>query len=650
MRTFTPPSGPDRVVFGRGTLTRTRAEVERLGRRRILVLASRSTAEAAMALEESLGPLAVARFDGAVMHTPTEVTEKALDLALEHAADCVVAVGGGSTTGLAKALAARVGVDQVILPTTYAGSEMTAVLGETTAGVKRTRSGPEVLPEVVIYDVDLTLGLPLPLTVTSAANALAHAVEALYSPQATPATDAMALQAVGDLAAAIAAIVADPHDPGVREKLLEAAWLAGTCLGAVGMGLHHQLCHILGGAFALNHAATHAVILPHAMAYNASAVPEVMARIARAIGVTDAPSGVHDLLRAAGAPASLRELGLAQSDLAGVAGTAARASYPNPRRLDVPGVAALLDNAWHGRRPAGTAAELSLLTTQVLASFDATPNPRARRLLRDLVWHLHRFAIGNDLTEAEWRYGIDFLTRAGQITDDNRQEFILLSDTLGLSSVVDVLGGARTPESTPSAVLGPFYCDDPPDASHGTDLAKGMAGTPVWADLRVVGPGDRPIPGARVDVWQSDDQGLYDVQNPDLPEPQLRARFFTGSDGRLVFWTILPSEYPIPDDGPVGQMLAAVGRHPFRAPHIHFLIDAPGHRRLVTQLFVAGGEHLDSDTVFGVKEPLVAPFERGDGPAPGGRRVTSEWRRLTYTFRLARGPHSEAPGNPASLA
>jgi alcohol dehydrogenase class IV/protocatechuate 3,4-dioxygenase beta subunit len=635
MRSFDYGSNPARVLFGSGTAKRVRDEVERLGRSRVLLLASPPLKDLADQLSDVLGAAVVARFDGAAMHTPVEVTEEALRVLKDHDVDCVVAVGGGSTTGLAKALAVRTGVDQVILPTTYAGSEVTPVLGETENGVKTTRSAPEILPETVIYDVDFTLGLPLKMSVTSGINALAHAVEALYSPQANPIVDAMALEAISGIADALPRLTADPSDVEARADLLRGAWLAGTCLGAVGMGLHHKLCHTLGGSFDLPHAETHTVVLPHAMAYNAPAARDVMARIASALGVADAPSGVFDLIKAAGGPTSLRELGMAETDLVKAAELATAKPYPNPRELTTAGIAELLDDAWHGRRPAAPPlSELAKLTEQVVESFSAVAGGRVGTLLTDLVRHLHTFAVDNDLTEDEWTYAIDFLTRTGQISSDIRQEFILLSDTLGVSSIVDLMTNSRTPDTTPSAVLGPFYTEGPPPKEHGSDLATGLPGIPLWADITVVNTDGEPVAGAVADVWQSNEDGFYDVQLPDFDGPVLRARFTADDRGRFTFWSILPSEYPIPADGPVGEMLDAVGRHPFRAPHVHFMISAPGHQRLVTQLFVNGGKYLDSDTVFGVKDRLIVDFVPQDGPAPDGRDVP--WRRLDFTFTIAK--------------
>jgi alcohol dehydrogenase class IV len=228
---------------------------------------------------------------------------------------------------------------------------MTPVLGETAGGVKTTRSSPELMPKAVLYDVELTLGLPVGISVTSGLNAMAHAVEALYSPQANPAVDAFALQAVSRIASALPRIAERPADPDARAGALIGAWLAGICLGTVGMGLHHKLCHVLGGSYGLPHAETHTVLLPHAMAYNAKAAPEAMRRIAEALGVPDAPAGVYDLAAGLGAPLSLAGLGLAEADLAGAARRATAAPYPNPREVTADGILEVLGEAWHGNRP-----------------------------------------------------------------------------------------------------------------------------------------------------------------------------------------------------------------------------------------------------------------------------------------------------------
>ncbi len=642
-----------RVTFGRGTLDGLRDEVERLGGTRVLVVHDPSLAPAADRAAASLGRLLVARFDGVAMHTPVEVTEKAIAVVRDAEVDCVVSIGGGSSTGLGKAIVLRTGLPLVAVPSTYAGSEVTPVLGETADGAKTTQTNDAVLPKAVVYDVDLTLGMPVRLSVTSGVNAMAHAVEALYSPQANPIIDQIALESLRRMASALPRIAANPVDVDARSDALVGAWLAGTCLGTVGMSLHHKLCHTLGGTFGLPHAETHTVVLPHAMAYNAPDAPEAMRRIAEALGVSDAPTGVYDLVASLNGPTSLAELGFRESDIALAAQAATAAPYPNPRELTTDGIASLLRDAWVGRRPgsgsreaelapaavaAGGVPDFGWLTDEVVASFANAPDPRVRELVSDLVRHLHRFANDNDVTEAEWAYAIDFLTRAGHITDDKRQEFVLLSDTLGVSSMVDLLTNSRTPDTTPSAVLGPFYVPGPPALDHGSDMSQGLPGTPLWTDVVIADPDGAPVAGAVVDVWQSNDDGFYDVQLPDQNGPVLRARFTSDGDGRVRFWTILPSEYPIPDDGPVGAMLAGTGRHPWRAPHLHFMISAPGYKRLVTQLFVDGGAYLDSDTVFGVKEALIVDFGPGSGAPPVPRPGASDegWHEVSYTFRIAR--------------
>jgi alcohol dehydrogenase class IV len=348
---FEYTANPARIIFAAGAVNRVADEVARLGRNRVLVLASPDLAAEADRVETALGGMLVGRYDGVTMHTPVEVTEDAMKVFGSVLPDCVVAVGGGSATGLAKALAARTGVDQIIIPTTYAGSEVTPVLGETERGKKTTRSSPAVLPETVIYDVELTRRLPVSVTVTSAFNAMAHAVEAMYAPQANPAIDSWALQAITLLARGLRKVADNPTDLDIRTDLQVGAWLAAACLGSVGMGLHHKLCHTLGGSFGMPHAATHTVVLPHAMAYNRPAATGAMHRIAGVLQVGDAPTGVYDLIAAAGGPLALHDLGLAREDIPHAAALATSATYPNPRIATRDGIAELLEAAWAGRRP-----------------------------------------------------------------------------------------------------------------------------------------------------------------------------------------------------------------------------------------------------------------------------------------------------------
>ncbi|RSM45363.1 alcohol dehydrogenase [Actinoplanes sp. ATCC 53533] len=636
MTSFVYAANRARVLFGSGTMGQLPAEVSRLGGSRVMVVYDPAMGDVVDRAAAALGTALIARFDRVAMHTPVAVTEQALDVVRAREVDCLVSIGGGSATGLGKALSVRTGLPHIAVPSTYAGSEVTPVLGETDGDVKTTRSAPGILPETVLYDVDLTLGLPVPVSVTSGVNAMAHAVEALYSPDANPVTDELAAQAIMRLARALPRIVNDPSDADARSDALVGAWLAGICLGVAGMGLHHKLCHTLGGSFGLPHAQVHTVVLPYAMAFNAAAAPEAMRRVANALGVRDAPTGMYDLIVSLGGPTSLRDVGLAGEDVPAASRLATSKQYPNPREVTFENVQTLLQAAFDGGRPVGpaTVPDFGWLTEQVVASFNQAPDPRVRRLVTELVRSLHAYVSDNDLSQEEWQYGIDFLTRTGQLCSDVRQEFVLLSDTLGVSSIVDLLSNSRTPDTTPSAVLGPFYVAGPPVEHLGANIARGLPGTPLWTDVSVVDADGKAVVGAVVDVWQSNDDGFYDVQLPEQAGPVLRARFLSDVEGRVSFWSILPSEYPIPDDGPVGQMLAATARHQYRAPHLHFMIDALGHRRLVTQLFVAGGAYLDSDTVFGVKDELVVDFAAGTGTPPDGRAVT-DWRLLTYTFRIA---------------
>ena len=352
MQSFVYEALPARVVFGSGTVAQLRAEAERLGVRWILVVSTPGRGEAqARDVAALLGDLAVGIHAGAVMHTPVEATETALKVVRKLGADAVVAVGGGSTTGLGKAIALRTDLPQIVLPTTYAGSEMTPILGETKDGVKTTQRTPKVLPEVVIYDVDLTLGLPAAIAATSGMNAMAHAVEALYSRDRNPVTSLMAEEGIRSLAQALPGIADDPQDRTARADALYGAWLCGTCLGAVGMALHHKLCHVLGGTFDLPHAETHAIVLPHAVAYNASAAPEAMNRIARAIGAENAAQGLFDLARRLGTKLALRDIGMPAKGIEQAAKAAMAAPYWNPRPLDEGALRDLLTRAWNGDPP-----------------------------------------------------------------------------------------------------------------------------------------------------------------------------------------------------------------------------------------------------------------------------------------------------------
>jgi alcohol dehydrogenase class IV len=338
-------------VFGAGSLARLPAEVDALGARRALVLSTPEQADSARRVAELLGQRAAGVFAKAVMHVPIETAREARAEAARLGADCAVAIGGGSTTGLGKAIALESALPVIAIPTTYAGSEVTPIWGLTEGGVKRTGRDARVLPKVVIYDPELTLTLPLALTVTSAFNAIAHAAEGLYAHDGNPITALMAEEGIRASAAALPRLAANPKDHDARGDALYGAWLCGGVLGAVAMGLHHKLCHTLGGSFNLPHAEVHTVILPHALAYNAPETPGAMARIARALGVADAPVALFERAKAHGAPTSLAALGMPESGLDRAADLAVQTPYPNPRPLERAALRALLQRAFDGAIP-----------------------------------------------------------------------------------------------------------------------------------------------------------------------------------------------------------------------------------------------------------------------------------------------------------
>ncbi len=351
MQDFIYASLPQRVRFGRGTLAGLGDELERIGSRRALLLTTPEQAGLAAAVRDAAGGRIAGHFAGAAMHTPVAVSAAALAELRRLDADALVSAGGGSTTGLGKALALRSGLPQVAVPTTYAGSEMTPILGETAEGRKTTQRDPRLLPGTVIYDVDLTLSLPPGLSAVSGMNAMAHAVEALYAADTNPVIDLMAEESVRALAAGLPAVIADPQDGAARWQALHGAWLAGICLGNVGMALHHKLCHVLGGSFDLPHAETHCVVLPYALACNAPAVPQAMQRLGRALDAADAAQALWQLGSRLGAPRGLAALGLPESALERAADIAAENPYRNPRPLDRPLLLALLRQAHAGDPP-----------------------------------------------------------------------------------------------------------------------------------------------------------------------------------------------------------------------------------------------------------------------------------------------------------
>jgi len=289
------------------------------------------------------------------------------------------------------------------------------------------------------------------------------------------------------------------------------------------------------------------------------------------------------------------------------------------------------------------------LVARVLASFDGTADQRLRAIMRSLVTHLHGFLRDVRPTEAEWRAGIDFLTAVGHMTDERRQEFILLSDTLGASMQTIAINNEAYADATEATVVGPFFTEDSPHVAPGGDIAGGASGEPCLVEGTVRDTSGAPVPGARLEVWEADADGFYDVQYDD-DRTAARAHLFSDDDGGFRFWAVTPTPYPIPHDGPVGRMLAATGRSPMRASHLHFLVSAAGLRTLVTHIFVRGDELLATDSVFGVKESLVKDFARQPPgtPPPDGRDLAgASWSRVRFDIVLAPartgGPHVPPP-------
>ena len=351
MLSFVYQAMPSRVIFGVGCLEKLPEEIERLGAAKVLVLSTPEQRQSGQEMVARLGSRAAGLFDRAVMHVPIETAQAAREEAQRLGADCCVAVGGGSTTGLAKAIALVSTLPILSVPTTYAGSEMTPIWGITEEGRKTTGRDPRVLPKTVLYDACLTVTMPAMLSATSGMNSIAHCVEALYAQEANPIISLMAEEGIRAFAESLPVVVKEPANLEARSKAFYAAWLGGISLGTVGMALHHKLCHTLGGTYNLPHAETHTVVLPHAVAYNTTAAPEAMSRVARALGVRSAAQGLYDLAASIGAPTSLAALGMKEVDLDQAADIAVQNPYYNPRPITREGIRTLLQDAFEGRRP-----------------------------------------------------------------------------------------------------------------------------------------------------------------------------------------------------------------------------------------------------------------------------------------------------------
>lgn len=342
-----------RVIFGAGSIQHLQREIDLLGAKKALVLCTPEQIELAEKISSILGENSVGVFPKAVMHVPIESAKEARQVALELGADCAIAVGGGSTTGLGKAIAMEYDLPILAIPTTYAGSEMTPVYGITENGIKKTGKDPKVLPKTVIYDPELTLSLPLEMSITSGINAIAHAAEGLYAQNGNPIMSLLAEEGIRSLANGLRKLKNDSKDLEARSLCLYGAWLCGYVLGNVGMAIHHKLCHTLGGSFNLPHAPTHTVVLPHAIAYNEAAAPEAMQRIKRALGAIEgsAASALFDLIKSLEGPVSLESLGLTEPDLDKATEIALANPYWNPQPIEQNAIRQLLQNAFDGSRP-----------------------------------------------------------------------------------------------------------------------------------------------------------------------------------------------------------------------------------------------------------------------------------------------------------
>ena len=346
-------ANPARIIFGSGTINQVPDELKKLNLVAPLLLCTPQQIAQAEALRSILKSHHVQPsgiFTQATMHTPVEVTDKAIAKTQSTKSDSIVSIGGGSTIGLGKAISIRTGLYHLTIPTTYAGSEVTPILGETENGRKTTRSDAKILPGTVVYDVDLTMTLPAQMSATSGVNAIAHAVEALYAQNGNPIINILAQNGIRALAESLPILVKSPDSKDARTKALYGAWLCGTCLGSVGMSLHHKLCHTLGGSFNLPHAETHTIVLPHALAYNAVKTPEAMKLLADALPNSngDPVHGLNALLSSLGVKRDLKVYGMKEEDIAKAADIAVSNPYWNPREIEKGPIQELIRRAWAG--------------------------------------------------------------------------------------------------------------------------------------------------------------------------------------------------------------------------------------------------------------------------------------------------------------
>jgi maleylacetate reductase len=351
MRSFVYDQPATRVIFGMGSLDRLAEEVKRLNAHRAIVLSAPEQRADAEEAARRLGDMTAGIYAEAVMHVPIETARAAREIARQLDADCYVAIGGGSTIGLGKAIALETSMPIVAVPTTFAGSEMTPIYGITEGGLKKTGRDRRVLPRTVLYDPSLTLTLPAKIAGPSGMNAIAHCVEGLYAQDANPIMALLAAEGIRALSRSLPVVVHEPQNIEARSDAQYGAWLAGTVLGNVGMAIHHKLCHTLGGTFNLPHAETHTIVLPHAMEFNRDAAPEAMRTAAEALGGRDAAQAAYDLAERLGTPLALKDIGMPADGLDRAATLATENPYYNPRPVEYSGVRQLLENAFWGKRP-----------------------------------------------------------------------------------------------------------------------------------------------------------------------------------------------------------------------------------------------------------------------------------------------------------
>jgi alcohol dehydrogenase class IV len=352
MESFIYTTNPSHVIFGPGSSSKLPDQLAGRNLLSALILSTPRQLEKATMIEQLLAPNTVGIFSRATMHTPVQITQEAVQAAKDLKADSIVSIGGGSTIGLGKAVSIRTGLPHFCLPTTYAGSEMTPILGETVDGVKTTRRDAKILPDTVIYDVDLTMSLPPALSATSGINAIAHAAEALYAPDTNPVIRMLAKEGLKALSEALVVIVTSVQDLEARNKALYGAWLCGMCLGSTSMSLHHKLCHTLGGSFNLPHAETHTILLPHTFAYNSVAAVTAGREMADVLPASDgdAVKGLNTLLEQLGVPKALKDFGMKEEDIDRAASIAVQTPYSNPRKVEEGRIRELLRRAWAGEQ------------------------------------------------------------------------------------------------------------------------------------------------------------------------------------------------------------------------------------------------------------------------------------------------------------